>query len=221
MKYFKRAYHDTFEGYFFRTLFLVGGSAAITFGMLFWLLGEKEAMLEVPFLLAVAAGTLGPLFLLFCWNLTCAPYRIERDLKEAALAELESTKAMLPKGPKPRRLNDEQKVSLAEAIRSSGVRPEKITVFYDESDSECVDFAVDISDSIGAVGIAAPVAQCMFGPDVRARGVSIIFGKSSVADGLASAISDELKHLGHGVVKKPLPDRSEPLSIFVHRSGQS
>ena len=66
---FARAYHDTFDGRFARTVFLVLGGGAFTYGVVRWQLGPSEAMLELPYLYAGVAGAFGPLLLLFLMEL--------------------------------------------------------------------------------------------------------------------------------------------------------
>lgn len=63
-------------------------------GMLIMLLSllaleDKTVVLEeMPFVAAGLIGSFGALFLLFLWNLACAPYRIERDALKVAEGKL-------------------------------------------------------------------------------------------------------------------------------------
>lgn len=88
MSAIRRAIQDTFENRFLRSLFLVVCGAVISFLVVRRLLGEKEAMLELPYIYAGIAGAVGPLGLLFLWNLACAPFRIERDAHEETKRKL-------------------------------------------------------------------------------------------------------------------------------------
>jgi hypothetical protein len=57
------------------------------FGLEWHFLSKEAALGELKFWAIKAVGAAFAVFLLFAWNLACAPYRIERD-KNAKLAEL-------------------------------------------------------------------------------------------------------------------------------------
>lgn len=92
---FLRAFHDTFDGRAARTMFFIVSGAALSLAVVWFWLGPTEAMSEIPFIVAGLIGAIGPLLVLFLWNLACAPYRMERDAHNATKAELEKTGTVL------------------------------------------------------------------------------------------------------------------------------
>jgi len=70
-----------------RSAFLLAAGAVFSFGAIRLVLGSKDAMLEIPYIMAGIAGAVGPILLLFLWNLICAPYRSERDSRLAVERE--------------------------------------------------------------------------------------------------------------------------------------
>lgn len=193
MKYLRRAYHDTFEGHLVRTIFLVGLGAAITFYVVYLTLGGKEAMLELPYIFAGMAGTLGPLLFLFLWNLACAPYRIERDARIEAENKLSELKGHKPVG---RLLSNEQQQLLAATIRESGVRPRKMNVVHFPSE-ECADFAASIGDAIALSGIECVVHDGgMYTKNPKDRGIKLYRSDSRALELLADKICAQLNEFG-------------------------
>lgn len=95
---FSKAFHDTFDGRAARTLFFIIVGSALSYGVVRLWLGPGEAMLEIPYIVAGVVGAVGPLTLLFLWNLACAPYRVEKEAHaqtKTYLSDLED------KSPKP------------------------------------------------------------------------------------------------------------------------
>ena len=155
---------------------------------------------------------------IFVINLCRAPLLLERDDHNATKTELESVKLTLPNGTKPRLLDRVQQIRLAETIRSATKKPDKIMVYYQNTDPECEDFAVSISDAFQLAGIEAPVKINPNGTWPRARGIRIGYDEASDWQGLASAISNDLKRWVDGVQIAPEPkDRNFPLFLSVHR----
>ena len=157
--------------------------------------------------------------------MACAPYRIERDGRleaESRLTAIEETKSH----PKPRGLSEEQKAYLADAIRSSGVRPEKMNVVFWQ-DSECADFAQDIGDAISASEITCDVHEGnMYDHNVRDRGVKIYRGSSRTINKLADSIHEALASMGFPAERREWKekddnDRSNTIFLYVARPSEA
>jgi len=221
MKSVSRAFHDTFDGRFVRAAFLLIGGALFSFGTIYLILGSEEAMLETPYILAGLVGTVGPIVLLFMYNLACAPYRNERDLRIAAQNEAAEYKSKIPLGPLPRTLDAEQKASLADTIRNSGIRPKSINVCYDPVSAECADFAADISDAIEMAGIHTVVHDgALLSRNVKDRGIKIYSGKAKTTQLLADAFFEYFKVIGLSPERRNVGPR-ENLFLDVCRSGKT
>lgn len=78
MKILKRALFDTFSGQMVALgVLVIGGLLSLAY--LFVIESPTVAAEEIPYVSGAIFGAFGALFLLFLWNLACAPYRIERD----------------------------------------------------------------------------------------------------------------------------------------------
>lgn len=88
----RRAWRDTIGGKVEAAILGIVGFA-FAFGLYVQHLGWSKAMDEFQLWLISALGAAGSLFLLFVWNLACAPYRIERDKRLALETRLEAIEA--------------------------------------------------------------------------------------------------------------------------------
>lgn len=219
MNYLKHALQDTWKGQG-KALFVLIVGGLIGLAYLWWDQGREEAVAEVPYWEAAVFGSLGSLVLLFCWNLVCAPYRIEKEARLRAEGEAEKLRAMVPSAPAPRTLSDDQKASLADALSNCGIKPKSISVLYDGASEECVDFAVDIGDAIEMAGIATSVHDgIMLGRSAKDRGIKLYVGKSKTMQSLATVVFEQFTKFGFSPERRKTqtPDN---LFIDVCRLGK-
>lgn len=195
MKALKRALHDTFDGRFFRSAFLLIGGACFSFGAIFLMLGGKEAMLEMPYIFAGLAGTIGPILMLFLYNLVCAPYRIERDRHIETKRERDALLAKLP--AEGRKLSKQEQQILSSEILRSRITPKVINVVHFPSE-ECTDFADSIGDAISRTSIPYSVHDGGFyTKDPKDRGVKLYHSENDRLRELAELIKNCFERFGH------------------------
>ena len=186
--FWKRGRSDTWAAIKspFGMIFEVGGTALI------------GAMTQNGWVAVYFLG--GVLIAIWIGATASAPYRQRNDERNAHSETRQNLVALteqLRAKPMRRTLTDDQKSSLADVIRASGIRPEKITVTYDNAEAECADFAADIGDAIEMAGIITSVHDgVMLGRSVRDRGIKLYCGNSAVMKKLCDVIFNELKSLG-------------------------
>ncbi len=156
---------------------------------------------------------------LYLWNLACAPYRMERDGRIAAEADVLQLRSQIPKA-KRRRLNGEQIGALVDAINATGVRPDSMNVLYCPTSDEAAEFAADIGDAIRRAGIECSVHNgVMCEHDVRDRGIKIIHTKMASLVDLARNIQSCLVRFGYHPEKRVV-EGNHKIFLYIARSPE-
>lgn len=216
----KRAAKDTTSGKITDFLVLIAGTfTSILF--LRFALGWDKAVEEIPYAIAGIISVFGGLIFLFFINLICAPFRIEREAHNQTKQDLEVLKALNPIKNR-RKLNQEQKASLADAIRDVGVSPESLNVVYFATSEDCADFASDLGEAIKNSGIECTVHNgVMYEHDAKDRGVKIYYSKSKTLALLAGAIQKQLKEFGYAPEKLIYTKSDGKIFLYVARRSDS
>ena len=157
MKIFSHAIHDTFDGRMLRSIFLISGGAIASWLAVYFFLGGKEAVLELPFIYAGIIGAIAPLTLLFIWNLVCAPYRIEREGRLVAQSEVNKLKR-LPSGNHRRTIPAPMKAKLRGLLRSHMMGAENVWVLPFQNE-ECADLAQEFLNIFQDAGAKNPTIR--------------------------------------------------------------
>lgn len=122
--------------------------------------------------------------------------------------------------PNYRRLNEEQKASLADALRNSGATIEHINVIYSTLESECANFAEDLADALTMAGMESEPHESAHQENVRERGLKIFVGKSDSSKTVGNAIFDSLKSLGFHAERREISnDRDTYLYVYRRSEG--
>lgn len=145
---------------------------------------------------------------LWLWATVTAPIKQRNEARDSLCSLQKELQETIP-----RSLNEEQKATLADAMRQYGWHPTFLNVLYDNLDSECADFAADLGDAISMAGIDTSIHDgIMYKKDVRDRGIKIIRGKSETAIKFADIIYNTLLEMGFYPERR---DGETPNSVFL------
>jgi len=120
-------------------MFFIFGGAILSFSTVWLWKGQSEALTEAPSIMTGLAGAIGPIVLLFLWNLICAPYRIEasnrilaEQERDTAVADLENAKKSIPPGFRQIDENEMWNASgvVGHALEQVGITPDRTTLIF-------------------------------------------------------------------------------------------
>lgn len=214
----KRAISDTFSK---RLGQLVSASIA---GLVSWLYlyfwhGEDFAVSELPFVIGAMVGTGTFISVLFIWNLACAPYRIEKDLRAKSDAEVKRlSEKVRESGRQYYKFSEIQLARLTENFRKLKISEDQIYVIFAPSSIEALDTATDIADSIQTAGIKSEAhGGGMFPHNVKDRGITVYHGSDDGPSSDAIEIVAALDPLGLRIKRGTLNQSHAGAVIYVAR----
>lgn len=216
---FRRALSDTLSGQITALFVLVSGGG-LSLVYLYVSKGSKMALEEVPYVTGAILGAIGSLFLLFLWNLACAPYRLERDAHAVTRAKMADMESRLPRA-KPRMLSVEQQGKITELLRSSVAELSSLNVLHYASD-EAVDFAVSIGDAISLARIDCDVHDgALFEKPPKDRGVKIYQTGEPEMQDLAQGLCKLLVDFGFPCEVRKETQKVPAVFIYVARQSET
>lgn len=183
-----RATRDTIEGQG-KALFVLVVGGVLGLGYLYLTKGTDVAVAEVPYFFAAVVGAVIALALLFLWNLACAPFRIERERRLTAEAELVDLREQVASKPRQRTLSFVTRTRLAEVFARLPPTFDEVNVAYTALSSEAADFAAEISEVIERAGRkSAAFHPPLMDEDPRDRGILLYHSADEVGREAAELI---------------------------------
>lgn len=196
---FRKAWADTFH-FLGGTGFFVALVAipVVGFSLHAWLQGSQAMMPEFQIWLIYGLASAGLVFfIIFLWNIGCAPYRIERQRRECAEVEILRLKDVLGDGAGSFSMSETQQDMLTSTLASVDFNGARLNVLYNPSFSMSLDLADKLGDAIRGAGIECTVhTGALFDHDPKDRGIIVYYGSANQQSVRGKAVSAALARLG-------------------------